>query len=86
MGLFILSSIASAFYLKKVSICDLAQFTRNGETYRCKGVSDGYPMFSYMYFYAVVSDDAAAAMKESVRCIAYDLKDGEYDAAAPKKN
>lgn len=62
-----------------------AQFMWNGKTYRCKGVSDGYPMFSYMYFYAVVPDEAVASMTECIRYIAYDLKDGKYDAAALKK-
>ncbi len=53
-----------------------------GKTYRSKGSSLQYPMFSYVYFYVVVPDEAITGMEKIIECIAYDVADGSYDASA----
>lgn len=57
-----------------------AQFTRDGVTYRFREIAlAAYPEFSYVYFYAVVPDEAVKTMTPSMSYVAYDLQDGKYD-------
>lgn len=53
---------------------------RNGKQYHFLETSDDFPLFSYVYFIAVVPDEATEGMEVSEKYIAYDLADGKYDA------
>ena len=59
-----------------------AQLTLNGKTYPFGGISDDIPIFAYVYFIAVVPDEAVQGLAVETECMAYDLADGDFDAAA----
>ncbi len=57
-------------------------FTWKEQDYKYGGVTREYPSLAYMYFYVVVPDAAVEDMKKEVSYMAYDITDGEYDAAS----
>lgn len=57
-----------------------AVLTQNGKTYPFAGFVTDVPMFAYIYFYAIVPDDAIEGLSVEYDCAAYDLKDDTFDA------
>lgn len=57
-------------------------FVQNGKSYRLDSVRGDYPIFSYLYFYVVVPDEAVQGMDVLIEYTVYDTEDGTYDAIA----
>ena len=73
--------------IPEVESLDWEGFTyrHDGEDYTFHSVRRDYPMFSYVYFYVVIPDEAVEDMTPEVSYVAYDTEDGEYDAVSLKQ-
>ncbi len=73
--------------IPEVESIDWEGFTyrHDGEDYTFHSVRRDYPMFSYVYFYVVIPDEAVEDMTPEVSYVAYDTEDGEYDAVSLKQ-
>lgn len=60
-------------------------FEWNDSLYKNRPDNTVYPQFGYIYFYAVVPDDAISDMTKKYDYVAYDLAEGKYDAVALKE-
>ncbi|MDE7313976.1 MAG: ABC transporter permease [Eubacterium sp.] len=62
-----------------------AVFSRNGRTYRAKGVMEDCPILHYVYFFAVIPDEAANGMEAETTYTAYHFGSASYHALSLKK-
>ena len=60
-------------------------YSRNGVDYTFHSATGDYPMFSYVFFYVVIPDEAVEGMRPEVSYVVFDTEDGEYDAVSLKK-
>ena len=60
------------------------QYKRGDKTYSCKGIELQYPLFSTVFCYYVLPDEAVSGMYANIDYIVYDVLDGKYDALALK--
>lgn len=56
-----------------------AALSLGGKTYRYQGMISDLPMFYYTYFFAVVPDEAVHGLTVESNCVAFRLKDADYD-------
>lgn len=60
-------------------------YERAGKQYHFNSLSTQYPIFTWVFFYVVVPDEAVDGMTPEIAYTVYDIEDGSYDAAALRK-